>query len=60
LISVEGVQKYLTENESGRKWFDSEKDKHLNTGISTWKINNLQKEIDKKILELYPEETPEK
>ncbi|MDD4564244.1 MAG: DUF4355 domain-containing protein [Eubacteriales bacterium] len=60
LISVDGMQKFLSENEEGRKWLDSEKDKHLNKGLDTWKSNNLQKEIDKKISELYPEETPEK
>lgn len=60
LVTVEGVQKYLTESEEGKRWIDSEKDKHLAKGLDTWKTNNLQKEIDKKILELYPEETPEK
>ena len=60
LMSVEGVQKFLSENEEGRRWFDSEKDKHLEKGLKTWKDNNLQKEIDKKIKELYPEESEEK
>lgn len=60
LISVEGVQKYLTENEDGKRWLDSEKDKHLDKGLKTWQDNHLQKEIDKKIKELYPEETDEK
>ena len=60
LTSVDGVQEFLTKNEEGRKWLDSERDKHLAKGLDTWKNNNLQKEIDKKILELYPEETPEK
>lgn len=60
LFSVEGVQTFLTQNEDGKRWLDSERDKHLNKGLDTWKANNLQKEIDKKILELYPEETEEK
>ena len=59
LLNVEGVQEFLTKNEDGKKWLDSEKDKHLNKGLDTWKSNNLQKEIDKKIQELYPDETPE-
>jgi len=59
LVTVEGVQ-IFTQNEDGKKWLESEKDKHLNKGLDTWKANNLQKEIDKKILELYPEETEEK
>src|SRR5665647_3193807 len=60
LISVDGVQKFLTENEEGKRFLDSERDKHLNKGLDTWKSNNLQKEIDKKIMELYPEESAEK
>jgi uncharacterized protein with gpF-like domain len=60
LISVEGVQKFLTENEDGKRWLDSERDRHLEKGLKTWKENNLQKEIDKRIKELYPEETEEK
>jgi len=60
LISVEGAQKFFTQNEDGQRWFDSERDKHLNKGLETWKANNLQKEIDKRISELYPEETEEK
>ena len=47
-MSVEGA-KFLSENEEGRRWFDSEKDKHLEKGLKTWKDNNLQREIDKKI-----------
>jgi uncharacterized protein with gpF-like domain len=60
LVSVEGVQKFFIENEEGKRWLDSERDKHLNKGLDTWKANNLQKEIDKKITELYPAETDEK
>jgi hypothetical protein len=60
LATVEGMQNFFTQNEDGKKWLDSEKDKHLNKGLDTWKVNNLQKELDKKILELYPEETEEK
>lgn len=60
LVSVEGVQSFLTQNEEGKRWLDSERDKHLNKGLETWKANNLQKEIDKRIKELYPEETEEK
>lgn len=59
LVSVEGVQEYLTENEDGRKWLDSEKDKHLAKGLSTWQENNLQKEIEKEIQKRFPDETAE-
>lgn len=60
LISVEGLQKFIAENDDGKKWLDSERDRHLEKGLSTWKANNLQKEINKRITELYPEETDEK
>lgn len=60
LVSVEGVQKFLNENEDGKRWLDSERDKHLSKGLDTWKSNNLQKEINKRIKELYPDETEEK
>lgn len=59
-MGVEGVQRFLNENEEGKRWLDSERDKHLEKGLKTWKDNNLQKEIDKRIKELYPEETEEK
>jgi DNA repair exonuclease SbcCD nuclease subunit len=60
LMGVEGMQKYLRDNENGRSWLDAEKDRHLEKGLKTWKDNNLKKEIDQRILELYPEETEEK
>lgn len=60
LTSVDGVQKFLTESDDGKRWLDSERDKHLQKGLDTWKSNNLQKEIDKRISELYPEESEEK
>jgi hypothetical protein len=56
ITTVEGVQKFLSGNEDGKRFLDSEKDKHLTKGLDTWKANNLQKEIDKKISALYPEE----
>lgn len=59
LITVEGVQNFM-ETSDGKSWLDSVKDKHLQKGLETWKSNNLQKEIDKKITELYPEENEEK
>ena len=49
LVNAEGVQTFFTQNENGKRWLDSERDKHLNKGLDTWKANNLLKEIDKKI-----------
>jgi len=47
-MTIEEVKKFMEENEDGKRWLDSERDKHL------------KKEVDKRILELYPEETPDK
>lgn len=37
---------------------DSIKDHHLTKGIETWKTNNLQKLIDEKVKDMYPDEDP--
>ncbi len=59
LLSVESMQKFLSESEDGRKWLDSEKDKHLDKGLRTWQKNNLQNEIEKEIQKRFPDETAE-
>jgi hypothetical protein len=33
LVNVEGVQTFFTQNEDGKRWLDSERDKHLNKGL---------------------------
>lgn len=38
---------------------DSEKDKHHNTALQTWKDNNLQTLIDEEVVKRNPQETPE-
>lgn len=38
---------------------DSEKDKHHNTALQTWKDNNLQSLIDEAVKAANPDETPE-
>ena len=43
-MTIEEVKKFMEENEEGKRWLDSERDKHLK----------------KEVLELYPEETPDK
>lgn len=50
--------KDLTRNDKELKsWLDSEKDKHYNVAFETWKANNLQKLIDEKVRQLYPEKS---
>lgn len=57
-MSVEGVEKYLTENEDAKKWLDSVKDKHYNKAFETWKTNNLSKVLDDEIKKRFPEKDP--
>lgn len=53
-VSVEGIENYLTEDEEGKKWFDSVKDKHFNKALETWKSNNLTKLIDDEVKKKFP------
>lgn len=53
-VSVEGIEKYVTEDEDAKKWFDSIKDKHFNKALETWKSNNLSKFIDDKVKKRFP------
>lgn len=53
-VNVEGMEKYVTEDEEGKKWFDSVKDKHFNKALDTWKSNNLTKLIDDEVKKKFP------
>ena len=57
-FTVEGVQKFITENKDAKSWLDSTKDQHANKHLETWKTNNFQKELDEKIKVLYPDTDP--
>jgi len=58
-ITLEDVKKYLETDSEGKKWLQAEKDRTVTKGIETWKENNLDKIINEKISEKYPEETEE-
>lgn len=53
-VNVEDIEKYVTEDEEGKKWFDSVKDKHFNKALDTWKSNNLTKLIDDEVKKKFP------
>lgn len=57
-LSVEGVQKFVSENKDARAWMDSEKDKHSSKSLETWKINNLEKLIDDEVQKRNPTADP--
>jgi hypothetical protein len=48
-----------TTNTTVKSELDSEKDKHYNTALETWKTNNLSKIIDDEVAKRNPTETPE-
>ncbi|TPG71161.1 DUF4355 domain-containing protein [Brevibacillus laterosporus] len=57
--TLEGVQKFVSENDDAKKWFESQKHSHFDKGIETWKKNNLQKLVDDELVKRNPSETPE-
>ncbi|MGJ0908860.1 DUF4355 domain-containing protein [Clostridium botulinum] len=55
---LDAFKQKITTDKDFKSYIDSLKDQHLNKGLETWKQNNLQNLIDKKIKELYPEDDP--
>lgn len=58
-LTLDAVQKWLSESEEGKKWLQSQKDAHFSKGLETWQKNNLSKLIDEEINKRYPPETEE-
>ncbi|MBM7631108.1 DUF4355 domain-containing protein [Geomicrobium sediminis] len=56
-IKTEEVKKLADDNKDLSKWLEGEKDKHSLKALETWKENNLDKLVDEKVKELYPDET---
>lgn len=57
--TLEGVQRFLSENEDAKKWQSSQLDSHFTKSLKTWKENNLTKEVEKEIAKRFPAETEE-
>jgi len=57
-VTVEGVQKFLTEDKDAKSWLDSTKDQHANKHLETWKTNQLQKLINEEVMKRNPSKTP--
>ena len=53
-ISVDGIEKYVNEDDGAKKWFDSVKDKHFNKALDTWKSNNLEELINDEVKKRFP------
>lgn len=57
-VTVEGLQSFV-KTDIGKKWLDSEKDKHHNKALETWKTNNLDTIIEEEVNKRNPQKTPE-
>ncbi|ACA55035.1 DUF4355 domain-containing protein [Clostridium botulinum] len=55
---LEVFKQKINTDKDFKSYMDSEKDRHYNKALDTWKANNLQSLIDEKIKELYPEDDP--
>lgn len=57
-MELKEVTNFLETNQEGKQWLQSYTDGKVTKAIDTWKSNNLQSEVDKKVKELYPDEDP--
>lgn len=58
-LTLDSVQKFLNEDESGKKWLNSFADSRVTQGINTFKEKSLPEILEKEISKRYPAETPE-
>lgn len=57
-MELKEITNFLETNQEGKQWLQSYTDGKITKAIDTWKSNNLQSEVDKKVKELYPDEDP--
>jgi uncharacterized protein with von Willebrand factor type A (vWA) domain len=58
VLSVDEVSSFL-ETEEGKRLLQPKLDSYFSNGLKTWQQNNLEKEVNKRIAEKLPSETPE-
>jgi hypothetical protein len=58
LFSFDKVKDTLSNDDSFKRFLDSEKDKHHSKALETWKSNNLNKILDDEIKKRFPEADP--
>ncbi|BDR67210.1 hypothetical protein K144312032_14380 [Clostridium tetani] len=58
MLSLDNFKNLISTDKEFKSFIDSEKDKYNSKALDTWKANHLQKLIDEKVKELYPEEDP--
>ncbi|AZV58836.1 DUF4355 domain-containing protein [Clostridium sp. AWRP] len=57
-IKLDGVKKFLEENDEGKTYLQSVADKRVTDGIETFKKNNLQNLVDEEYKKQHPEADP--
>lgn len=57
-VTLDRVKAFVAEDKDGKSWMDSEKDKHLNKGLETFKTNNLESLIDQEVKKRFPDKDP--
>lgn len=55
--TLEGIKSLVTSDESIKKWFDSEKDRHFDKGLSTWMEKTFPVKMEEEIKKRFPDET---
>jgi len=58
VISLDGVKKFLAEDENGKTYLQSTTDKKVTEGIETFKKNNLQSLVDAEYKKQHPDADP--
>ncbi|MGE5627821.1 MAG: DUF4355 domain-containing protein [Solirubrobacterales bacterium] len=58
-LTIDAFKDKIAHDKDFMAFLDSEKDKHSNKALETWKTNNLQKLIDEAVSKANPQETPE-
>lgn len=57
-INLEKIKSLASNDKDIKSWLDSEKDKHSSKSLETWKTNNLEKVLEDKIKERFPQADP--
>lgn len=56
-FTLQDFKEFYEKDDQAKRFVKSEIDRAVTKGIETWKENNLQAEVDRKVKELYPEES---
>lgn len=57
-INLDRVKEFVGKDKDAQSWLDSEKDRHLQKGLETFKTNNLQKLVDEQYKKQHPDADP--